>query len=817
MIFKKAKFVEVLLPLALPKTYTYAVPGELSDKIRFGIRVEVSLKNKFYAGLVIDLHDEIAGNDYKIKPVISIIDSHPIISEVHFELWKWIAQYYMCTIGEVMTAALPAGLKMSSETIIELLPESDSSEIEFNDDEYMVYEALELKSELNLKDIKEILGKSSVYSVIQSLLSKGIINVREELINTFKPKQIKLIRISPEYNDEDKIAELFIKLKRSNSKTRVLLSYFQMTNTGDEVLKSELTKLAAVKSSVIKELRQSGILIETVKTASRLKPGGEKREELPDLSEYQKITVDRIEECFESNNQVLLHGVTGSGKTRIYQEFIQKAISSGGQVLYLVPEIGLTAQMINRLTGVFGEDVSIFHSKINQNERVEVWNSAFHGKPVILAARSGIFLPFRDLRLIIVDEEHDSSYKQQNPSPHYNARDIASYLANKLNIRVLLGTATPSLESYHNCMIKKYCYVKIDQRFGQVSMPEIRINDMRNTSALVPNNLKYSIALISMIQQTLNNHEQVLLFQNRRGFAPVVICHTCGWNAKCPNCDVSLTFHKKMEEIRCHYCGFRKKIIEICPVCGSLRVGNLGYGTEKIESELKQFFPDANIKRMDLDTIRTRNDIENLMIEFEEKKIDILVGTQMITKGLDFDRIGLVGIIDIDKLMQFPDFRSNERTFQLAVQVAGRSGRRNKQGLVIIQTHDPENPLINDIINSDFKSFSSRELEEREFYRYPPFIRLIELTILHSNFDKCRAGADLLAKLIKIHHSDLIGPAVPGIGRIRGLYQISVIVRIDMTNHSLNKVKTIIKKSIEKVFVSDGLKSLKVRIDVDPY
>jgi primosomal protein N' (replication factor Y) len=813
----KQKYVEVLLPLALPKTYTYSVPEKFNNFIQFGIRVEVSLKNKFYSGLIISIHEEIQKQGYSVKDIISVIDQQPIIEEKHYELWKWISEYYMCTTGEVMNAALPTGLKMSSETMIELLPETDLIDVELSDEEYLIYEALRIKGSVTLREIKEILGRSTVFNVIRTLSEKELVILKEELINSYKPKKIKLISLSDGLNDEDSMYELLEKFKRSKHKTNALIAYYQLSNNCNEVLKSELMALAGVSSSVIKDLVDNEIFNESDKRVSRLKNWRKELTELPQLSETQKICVGEIDELFKNGNHLLLHGITGSGKTRIYQEFISRTIKNGGQVLYLVPEIGLTTQMINRLTSILGDEVYIFHSKLNQQERVEIWNAVHQGKSVILAARSGIFLPFRNLQLIIVDEEHDSSYKQQSPSPHYNARDIASFLGTKLNIKVILGSATPSLESYYNCMINKYSYVKIDQRFGEVSLPEIRIIDMKMKSALLPDNSKYSIALVSMIQQAINNEEQVLLFQNRRGFAPTILCNTCGWNAKCPNCDVSLTYHKNMGELKCHYCGFRKNSVEICPACGSVKIGHLGFGTEKIEHELANIFPDARVKRMDLDTIRTKSDVETIMNEFEEKKIDILVGTQMITKGLDFEKIGLVGIIDIDRLMQFPDFRANERAFQLAVQVGGRAGRRKKQGLVIIQTYDPDNQLLKDILNSDYENFAVREFQERELYQYPPFTRIIEITIMHKKYEVCREGANTLAHCLKSGFKSVLGPAVPGIGRIRGLFLFSIILKIDKSGTDPNSVRKKIFECKNKVMNIDGFRSLKINIDVDPY
>ena len=816
MAQSKTIYVRIVLPLALPKSYLYSVPDELSSQIKFGIRVEVPLRRKFYSGLVVEITDK--QPDYPTKDIISIIDQLPIIDKAHFDMWKWIAEYYICTIGQVMNVALPSGLKMSSETILGLMSEEEVNHIELNDEEYMVYEALRIQNDLNLKDIRDILDKKTVYPIIHSLLDKQIVNIREEMIKNYKPKKIKYVELADNHKEDEDLIEAFELTKRSKHQTNALLAFVQLKNTQKEISKAALKELAQVDSTVIKKLVDKGIFIEYQKTISRLIPFAENKTTLPDLSQGQKKSIEEIDEVFKTKNHVLLHGVTGSGKTRIYQEYIKRTIDEGGQVLFLVPEIGLTTQLINRLAAVFGKDVYIFHSKLNQNERVEIWNAVKNGKPIILGARSGIFLPFQNLKLIIVDEEHDSSYKQQNPSPRYNARDVAAYLGAINDLKVIFGSATPSLESYYNTRTGKYGYVRLTERFGNVSMPEIRIIDMRHKSMLLPNNSKYSIALTSMIQNTLNNDEQVLLFQNRRGYSPTMICGKCGWNSQCTNCDVSMTYHKFHNELKCHYCGHREKVPEICPRCGEPGLSFLGYGTEKIEDELKDIFPDAKVRRMDIDTVRTKNDIERIMAEFDARKIDILVGTQMITKGLDFDHIGMVGVIDIDRLMQFPDFRANERAFQLVLQVGGRAGRRQKQGLVIIQTHNPSHPMLTDVKNTDYDSFVIRELEERHLFKYPPFIRIIEITVMHKKPDKCYQGAQNMARLLKSRLlKRVIGPAIPGIARVRGFYQYRIMIKLEKTGLNIPQVKAFIQDCKDRVKKSEGLKTLRINIDVDGY
>jgi primosomal protein N' (replication factor Y) (superfamily II helicase) len=818
MIFHKRKYVEVLLPLAIPKSYTYYVPENIESEIQFGIRVEVSLRKKYYSGLIISVSDIAPSENIDLKPITGIIDKMPIIDKKHFDLWKWISEYYMCTLGEIMNAALPSGLKMSSETIVYVNNDTEFSKNELNDDEFLIFEALEIQNELNIKQIQQIVGKTNIYGILQKLIEKRIVDIREEMVQSYKPKKIKLIELTENYSTEDKINELFEKIKKSKHKTNALLAYFQLNSSKGTVEKSELINSSKVTSSVIKDMVDKGFLLEREKIISRLKPWIGKIGSLPLLSEKQQETISKIDDIFKNQNHVLLHGVTGSGKTRIYQEYINRIIGEGGQVLFLVPEIGLTTHLINRLTEIFGNQVYVFHSKLNQQERVEIWNEVFNGKPIILAARSGIFLPFKNLKMIIVDEEHDSSFKQQSPSPHYNARDIASYLGSVWNLKIILGSATPSLESYYNTQSEKYGYVKLEQRFGDVSLPEIRIVDLTNKSVLFTGNSKYSINLISTVQSALNKNEQVLLFQNRRGYAPTVICNTCGWNAKCPNCDISLTYHKEKNELRCHYCGHRTNMAELCPVCNSHHLNYLGYGTEKIENELKTYFPEARIKRMDLDTMRTKSDMENLINEFVDRNIDILIGTQMVTKGLDFENISLVGIINFDSLTQFPDFRANERAFQLAVQVGGRAGRRKKQGLVLIQTYYSENPLLHHILNNDFNNFIKNELAEREKYQYPPFNRLIEVTLYHKKYDTCRnASFSFAAGLKAVQGLKILGPSVPGISRLRGLYQFNIIIKLDKSSNSMKKLSKLLFHQKIKLYSETGYRSVKIKIDVDPY
>ena len=813
------RYVRVILPLALPKGYTFSVPEALRPGIAFGKRVEVPLRNKLYAGLVIEVLDENAKPDFATRPVISVLDDEAILSERQYELWQWIAGYYMCTIGEVMNVALPSGLKLASETILVLEPDVRYGHLDLSDDEYLVVEALEIQGELTIGTVQEILNKKTVYPVIKSLLEKQLIFTREELQESYKPKSEDFVRFAPGYGGPDTDWDaIFARTARSPHQTNAILSLIKWQKQSDRVSKSQLCQSARIQSTVIRALEKKGIVECYSMEVSRLQPYEGKIEELPLLSDSQLQTVNLIREGFATSHHALLHGVTGSGKTRIYQEFIHQVIESGGQVLYLLPEIGLTSQIVHRMKRIFGDQVMVFHSKLGPHQRVEIWNACRKGTPVIIGARSALFLPFRNLSLIIVDEEHDPSFKQQSPNPRYSARDVASWMAHAWGAKIIFGSATPSMESYYNAKTGRYTYVPLMNRFGPVSLPDIEIVNMADRSSQIPGNRHYSVRLMTQIQTVLDEGEQVLLFQNRRGYAPTLICNACGWNSECPNCDISMTWHKAFGELRCHYCSAKAKVPKACPRCGSPGLFDLGLGTEKIEDELQRFLPEARIARMDLDTAGSKTAIEKILLDFELGKTDILIGTQMITKGLDFDRIGLVGILDADRLIQFPDFRSNERAFQLMLQVGGRAGRREKQGKVIIQTTLVSHPLLVDVLDHDFESFSKRELEERQQFHYPPFTRLIHIQLSHREAKKCGAAAHFLAGTLKAQLGKrVLGPAVPGISRIRNTYRQQILVKTERSGEKAAKIKDFIRNEVDALQARKEYSSVRVVIDVDPF
>jgi len=811
-------FADVILPLALPKQYTYSVPEELVPEIGFGKRVEVPLRNRRYSGLVVGIHENLELS-YKTKDVIGVIDELPIITDIQFKLWEWIADYYCCTIGEVMLVALPSGLKLTSETKIVLKADVNVYEHELSDDEFLISEAIDLQNELTIEQIKSILGKKTVYPVIKSLMEKGIAYVKEELKYKFKPKTIKVLCISPRLEaDEALLSEAFDQVQKSELQTKALLAYVQLRRTNKWVPQTAIYHLSGVTSSVIKALIKKDILIQEIREVSRLDNGLEEVVAKHELTNVQQNAIHLVREEFKEKNVTLLHGVTGSGKTNIYIDLIEETIAKGEQVLFLLPEIALTAQIVARIKKVFGEDVGLYHSKMSDNERVELWKASMHTKKVIVSARSGIFLPFQKLGLVIVDEEHDASYKQNDPNPRYHGRDVAIYHASSLGAKVLLGSATPSLESYYNCKEGKYGLVKLSERYGDVEMPELELVDLKYMYKTNRMQSIFSMHLIENIQKTLERKEQVLIFQNRRGYAPTVNCELCGWTTECVNCDVTLTLHKYMEELRCHYCGYRMKMPPACPACGNPNLNKKGYGTEKIELELKELLPDAAIKRMDYDTAKTKSQQEHLISDFEERKFDILIGTQMITKGLDFENLKLVGVVSADSSIHFPDFRAHERAYQMLTQVSGRAGRKGSQGKVILQSFMPEHQVLRDVVIGDYESFYAREILERKEYLYPPFYRTLNVTLRHKRFNVVEEASRIMAANLKKNiGSRLMGPAQPSVARVRGMYIMHIFIKMEKNPRVIKWIKDLVLA--EKYIFSDtkGFQSVRVKIDVDPY
>ncbi|MBR9922629.1 MAG: primosomal protein N' [Bacteroidetes bacterium] len=815
-------FADVLLPLALPKPYTYFIPEEMLADVRFGQRVEVQLgKQKRYSGIVINLHNN-QPEAYAPRPILSIVDQAPIINQQQLKLWNWMSRYYCCTLGEVMNAALPAHLKLASETKVTLGPLFDEHADTLNDKEYMIAEALRHQEELTIGDLQKILQQQSVHAIVNRMIDKRILYLREEMSLRYKPKTIQYVRLQEPYaTNPDIMEEAFELTARSHKQTDMLMHFIQLTRQEKAVRKQELVQKSGGDYSVLKALEKKKILESFEQEISRIAGYEDDLAETPELSEQQIQALAEIREAFVDTEEqpaqtTLLHGVTGSGKTRVYIELMQDAIDKGEQVLYLLPEIALTTQIISRLEKIFGDKITVYHSRLNNNERVELWHKVAQGIPILLGPRSSLFLPFNNLKLVIVDEEHDASYKQQDPAPRYQGRDTAIYLAHLANARVLLGTATPSMESYHNAKKGKYKLVEMPERFGGIQMPEIKIADLRQEAVARQANIHFSSMLLEHMQAALDKGEQIILFQNRRGYAPNIRCMSCGWTQECVHCDVSLTYHKFQKNLLCHYCGYRTQVPKKCPACEGAHLELQGFGTEKIEDDLKIYFPQVQIGRMDLDTVRSKNAHSRIINDFEERRLDILVGTQMVTKGLDFENVGLVGVLSADQLLQFPDFRSTERAFQLMVQVSGRAGRKKKQGTVVIQALNPVHPVLDDVLANNYKGFYKREIAERQSFGYPPFARLIRIQLKHRKPDVVNEGAKLYAHLLSKRLKNRVnGPAIPYISRVRGQYILDILIKLERNPKVIAAAKQIILETNDLIQGEKGFSTLRINVNVD--
>lgn len=812
-----ALYVQVLLPLALAKPYTYAVPVKYADAIQLGVRVDVQFgKKRRYTGLVVDVSEK-APDAHDVKPISGVVDELPIVRAVQITFWKWLAEYYCCTLGEVMNAALPAHFRLVSDTQVMLGEAYEQDISQLDDKEYLILEALSIQHTLSIKQVQDILQQRSVLSLIRRMLDKKLIALEEDLKERYKARTVTCLRLCEPYrSDPSALKEAFEKVRRAERQTEALMAYIQLARTHAFVRKEDLYKKAQIDSSVLSGLVKKAILEPFEREVSRLAAYEEEVVEAAALSPLQVEAYDRMTEVLKEKDVVLLHGVTGSGKTRIYVELIKEAIQNKEQVLYLLPEIALTTQVIDRLRRIFGDQVVVYHSRFNNNERVEVWQQVLQGKSLVLGARSAVFLPFQRLKWVIIDEEHDPSYKQQEPNPRYQGRDAAIYLARLYGAKTILGTATPSLESYFNAQSGKYGQVELSERFGGLQMPELRLVNLKAAQQSGKLHTHFSEDLLEALRQTLADGEQAILFQNRRGFSPTYRCETCSWHATCVHCDVSLTYHKSGNQLKCHYCNYKTTLPIACPACGSKTLSLQGFGTEKIEEELKIFLPNAAIARMDYDTVRGKHAHAQLIQEFEEGRIQVLVGTQMVTKGLDFERVGLVGILSADQLLQFPDFRASERGFQLMTQVSGRAGRKFRRGRVIIQAYNIGHPVLKNVLEHDFQTFVQRELQERLQFQYPPYFRLIRITLKHLKPEKVNQAAELLAqRLLPLVGQRLKGPAMPSVSRVRGYYILDFLLKMDRTD-AVGPIKKHIMEGIEYVQHKEGLSALRVQVDVDP-
>ncbi len=813
----KEMYVEILLPLALESTYTYRVPEELASQLTFGTRVEVQFgSRKRYAGLVVKLLQKSPG--HRTKEIISVLDATPLITEWQYQFWQWMASYYCCTTGEVMKAALPGATLLSSETVISPLPVPEDEILQLANPLYDIIRIIQSRPSITLDDLEKETNLKVLYPHIIALYQLGMIVVIERLAEKYISKKIKQVRLADQYATDEGLHRVFDLVASKEKQEKLILSY--LTLAGDKkyaVDTKDLIAKAEVEKTVVKSLIKKGIFTETTREINRMDRF--KNEIIPDhtqLSEKQAEVYKSIKKQWQEKDVVLLHGVTGSGKTIIYTQLIEDVIKDGGQVLYLVPEIGLSVQIMNRLTAKFGNDITISHSRLTEHERVDLWNQVKEGIPIIAGVRSSIFLPFKNLKLIIVDEEHDTSYKQQDPNPRYHARDAAIYLGSQLNAKMVLGSATPSVESFFHSENGKYGKTFLNERFLGIELPKVTMIDKRKDKSAEGE--VYSHTLIEAIKKTISEYKQVIIFKNRRGYAPVLKCNVCEWIAECNQCDVALTYHKGRNKLVCHICGTVKEMISLCPACGSPKLSLEGYGTEKIEDELSIIFPDARIRRMDLDTTRGKNNLENIIYDFERGKIDILVGTQMVTKGLDFDNVGLVGVIYADQALHYPDFRSAERTFQTLVQVSGRAGRKKDQGEVMIQTFQPEHPVFVDVVNSDYNAFFKREIKEREIFRYPPFTRQIAISIRHRQSEMSWEAAALLVTTLKPSLGNrVLGPSVPTVARVRNQYIHMVFIKIERDGKLLAEVKNELRNFQHGLVKRKSLSTVRISIDVDPH
>lgn len=817
---KSQLFAEVILPLGIPRAYTYYVPTPFTETIQVGQRVEVQFgKNKLYSGIVSKTHNQ-APENTKPKEILSIIDEEPILSQLQLDFWQWIAQYYLANIGDVMNAALPANLKLNSDTYITLSPTFNNDFSDLNDDEYLLVEALTIQEKLSISDIRKITQKKTVTPLIRKMLDSGLIDHFEEMSHKYKPKTQLFFRLTSFYREsEENLNKAFDLCLRSQKQTQVLLSLFKYKN-----LKEEWTPVTTIKkeldvdSSVFKALEKKKIIELEKQNISRISTlNGDTPENKSTLSESQTIALSELNECFKTKKTALLHGVTGSGKTRIYMEFIQQCMDDNKQALFLLPEIALTTQIVQRLHKFFGPSVAVYHSRLNNNERVEVYKAVKKGIPIIIGPRSAMFLPFKKLGLVIVDEEHDGSYKQHDPSPRYQGRDAALMLSHLHNAKTILGSATPSLESILNTKNGKFGYVRMANRFGNVQMPLIKIVDLKKQYQQNQVKAGFSSPLIEAIQQTIKDKKQVILFKNRRGFSPTMQCNTCGDAIECKHCDVTLTYHKFSNKLQCHYCGSHQSIPNECPKCKSTELSFKGSGTEKVEEDLATQIPNITIKRLDLDTARGKNALSTLITQFEDQEIDVLIGTQMVTKGLDFSNVGLVGVLDADALLAYPDFRSSERAFQLLTQVSGRSGRGKERGLVIIQAMQTEHPVLKEVLEENFKGFYQREQEERKFFNYPPFNRIINITLKHSKPQIVNDAAKIFVSICKPYLKDkIIGPAAPHIARVRNQYLLNVMIKTSHLPAEINQTKKVVYYASNQVKKENGMSNVRINIDIDP-
>lgn len=820
-------FADLILPVPVAQLFTYRVPRVINPFIKNGARVVVPFgKNRVVTGVVAKIH-QTPPTKYQARYIAELLDDEPLVTPYQIELFHWIADYYLCTVGEVLNVALPSGLKITSQSKIQYNPDFEYYDL-LTEEEANLLEEIKKYQSLTYEEVEKRVGATNINHIIKSLIGKRAIILFEEVKEKYKPKVLKKVKLNGRFETRENLMELIAQLDKFPKQQEIIMSYVSQipiqnvpysNRAGLE--KSFFTQNDTFSDSALSTLIKKGTLEEFEITVSRF------ADVAPDFSEgtnihlttAQQRAFDEIITQFQSKDTVLLHGVTGSGKTEVYINLAQQVLASGSQVLFLLPEIALTTQIVVRLKKVFGDKLGIYHSKFSDNERVEVWKGVVSGQfQLVVGVRSAIFLPFDSLGLIIVDEEHESSYKQYDPAPRYHARDVAIVAAQRQQAKVLLGSATPALESYYQALNGRYGFVQLLERYGKANLPEFVLIDTKKERKSKKMKFEFSSVLINELQEALNRNEQSIIFQNRRGYSSYLQCEECGWIGECENCAVSLTYHQKDAELRCHYCGHKEKVPKLCPSCSSTKVRTVGFGTEKLEDQLKIFFPTARIARMDLDTTRAKNAYKEMIEDIEQGNVDILVGTQMISKGLDFENVSTVGVFDADRMIHFPDLRSAERAFQLITQVSGRAGRRaDRKGRVLIQTGNPSQKILQKIITNDYIGMYEEEIKERENFKYPPFTRLIKLTVKHFDQTTALQSAQKLTQLLleKMGEDRVLGPQPPLVERIRNRFLFDILIKLEREKVNFRAAKAFILEKVTDILTDKTLKGTDVTIDVD--
>lgn len=819
-----AKFANVILPLPISGSFTYSVPSIFEDEIEVGSRVLVQFgKKNYYTGIVELVHNN-QPSDYEVKEIMMVLDAKPIVRHPQLKLWNWLAEYYLCSVGEVYKAAVPSGLKVESETYILL-----NSDYEYDENQNLtermalVIQLLDRNGRMKISEIERETGFKNLGTLVNKMLEMGLVLIDERIVDKYRARKETLVRLNCDRNDNEALHGFFDIVKRARQQEKMLIAYLDLSAwmqsaTPKEVLKSDLLERSGASPAVLKGLVDKGVLEIYKKEINRFTVDVSESAELPQLSNAQLAAYNSILDKWKENKVTLLRGVTGSGKTEIYSHLINDVLNLGQQVLYLVPEISLTTQLTSRLQKIFGKRLLIYHSKFSDNERVDVWKKLLstHEPLIVLGVRSSVFLPFAKLGLVIVDEEHESSYKQYDPAPRYNARDAAIVLASMHGAMTLLGSATPAVETYYKAKNGRFGLVELLERFDGIRMPEVKVVDMRDQRKRKECRGLYSNPLLVASRKALGEGKQVIMFQNRRGYAPMVECKECAWVPKCKNCDVSLVFHRNIRELRCHYCGYSMTLPNLCPVCGQDSVETYGYGTERIADDLNEIFNEYRVARMDLDTTRNKDAYEDIIDDFSSHKTDILVGTQMVTKGLDFERVRVVGVLNADSILNYPDFRSNERAFNMIEQVAGRAGRKNEVGEVYVQTTDPNNQIIEKVKTHDYEGYYDEQIDERQRFAYPPFTKIVNIYLKHKDERMVNSLAvNYVLELRKIFGNRVLGPEKPIVGRVANYYIQSIMLKIE-ANASMRKVKDLLRTVYERVSVDKNMRSAILYYDVDP-